>query len=354
VVEGGGTEAACKRRTGLTLGMECGNGPEEQVHGKAKQVDEWELDWDVMEALLEEGDAALEKASADIFLSSPSADSIESAAVPAAFPMDDGTSEDLDHALKCAEWNLRHEASQSSSTIYQTHATSGEGTHNTYTELASATLLANHLDALANRYRSYAPSDVQKQEDVHPLVQKIYDLQNKYVKLIVRLEDECQGLCRGLVYTYVGRSAVEGIPFQHEFQTMRCRGHGQLGLSAELQLKQATIRQMLLDKKQKCLEHFERHVEEEIKEFVNKAGSQADGSQRHISVLERGRTPFKLQALKEWLSIPENFLHPYPDSQVKAQLAEKCGMTYKQVTDWFTNFRLRKWKRIIMSEEEQK
>lgn len=353
-MEGGGTEAVCDRRTGHTLGMECGNGPEQQVLGKAKQVDEWELDWDVMEALLEEGDAALQKASVDIFLSSPSADSIESAAVPAAFPVDDGTSEDLDHALKCAEWNLRHEASQSSSTIYQTHATSGEGTHNTYTELASATLLANHLDALANRYRSYAPSDVQRQEDVHPLVQKIYDLQDKYVKLIVRLEEECQGLCRGLVYTYVGRSAIEGIPFQHEFQPMRCRGHGQLGLSAELQLKQATIRQMLLDKKQKCLEHFERHVEEEIKEFVNKAGSHTDGSQMHTSILERGRTPFKLQALKEWLSIPENFLHPYPDSKVKAQLAEKCGMTYKQVTDWFTNFRLRKWKRIIMSEEEQK
>lgn len=332
--------------------MEFGNGTEEQVHAKTKAPGDWELDWDVMEALLEEGDAALDKASVDIFLSSPSADSIESAAAPATFTADEVTRHEMDHALKCAEWNLQFEASQSSSTLYQADAINGEGTHNAYTDMASATLLANHLDALASRYRSYTPSDGQKQEEVHPLVQKIYELQDKYVKLILKLEEECHGLCRGLVYTYVGRSAVEGIPFHQELQPTFCQGHAQLGLSAELQLKQATIQKMLLDKKQKCLQHFEKHVEDEIKEFMGVAGTQKTEKQRAASMLERGRTPFKLEALKEWLSVPENFLHPYPDSKEKAQLAEKCGMTYKQVTDWFTNFRLRKWKQIIMTEEE--
>jgi len=57
------------------------------------------------------------------------------------------------------------------------------------------------------------------------------------------------------------------------------------------------------------------------------------------------RPPTKLEShatrcLQEWLREHRN--NPYPDNQTKRSLAEKCGITEKQVNTWFTNARARR------------
>jgi len=57
------------------------------------------------------------------------------------------------------------------------------------------------------------------------------------------------------------------------------------------------------------------------------------------------RPPTKLEShatrcLQRWLKEHRN--DPYPDTETKRSLAEKCGITEKQVNTWFTNARARK------------
>ncbi|KAI1533793.1 Homeodomain-containing transcription factor [Pyrenophora tritici-repentis] len=56
------------------------------------------------------------------------------------------------------------------------------------------------------------------------------------------------------------------------------------------------------------------------------------------------RPPTKLEShalrcLREWLH--ENRKNPYPDADTKRSLAQRCGITEKQVNTWFTNARAR-------------
>jgi hypothetical protein len=50
-------------------------------------------------------------------------------------------------------------------------------------------------------------------------------------------------------------------------------------------------------------------------------------------------SPQALSYLREWFNANKD--HPYPSIDTKRMLAQKCGMTEKQVTTWFTNYRAR-------------
>ena len=51
-----------------------------------------------------------------------------------------------------------------------------------------------------------------------------------------------------------------------------------------------------------------------------------------------------VRILKEWMLAPENYDHPWPTEDEKAALADKCGISVRQVTVWLTNGRKRVWK----------
>jgi Homeobox KN domain len=57
----------------------------------------------------------------------------------------------------------------------------------------------------------------------------------------------------------------------------------------------------------------------------------------------RNLCPRATRILKEWMTSPEHFDHPYPDEKEKLELAAKAGITTKQLTIWFTNARKRLW-----------
>lgn len=50
-----------------------------------------------------------------------------------------------------------------------------------------------------------------------------------------------------------------------------------------------------------------------------------------------------VKILKEWMFSPEHIEHPYPTDFEKIQLAEKAGVTKKQLGNWFVNARQRLW-----------
>ncbi|KAE8712656.1 BEL1-like homeodomain protein 11 [Hibiscus syriacus] len=49
--------------------------------------------------------------------------------------------------------------------------------------------------------------------------------------------------------------------------------------------------------------------------------------------------------LRSWLF--EHFLHPYPTDSEKLMLASQTGLTKNQISNWFTNARVRLWKPMI-------
>jgi hypothetical protein len=57
----------------------------------------------------------------------------------------------------------------------------------------------------------------------------------------------------------------------------------------------------------------------------------------------RHMCPRATRVLKDWMTSPEHFDHPYPDDKEKLELAAKAGITTKQLTIWFTNARKRIW-----------
>jgi hypothetical protein len=57
----------------------------------------------------------------------------------------------------------------------------------------------------------------------------------------------------------------------------------------------------------------------------------------------RNLCPRATRILKDWMTSPEHFDHPYPDEKEKLELAAKAGITTKQLTIWFTNARKRLW-----------
>lgn len=319
-----------------------------------------EIDW--CEAMMKQEDRTEEMASfhntlftataeKGSFQSPPSHESSNSADAPFAF---NGGEAILppDFFVQCKKWDLQMEEEDSTSELYITNDLDSGETRMAYTDMAERALLASRLDALASKYRSFVPSPEQKSTTIHPLIQSVYEIQEKYVRLILKLEEECRSLCRGLVYTYMGHSLSQSIPFCQDLEAAKCGRGTDSVLSSELHRKQAAITHMLSLKKQKCLENFGRHVEEEIGRFLARTSHATPRGLNEKPIADPEKTPFKLGPLKEWLAIPQNFLHPYPNSEEKEELAKLCGMTYKQVTDWFTNFRLRKWKQIILTEED--
>jgi len=60
---------------------------------------------------------------------------------------------------------------------------------------------------------------------------------------------------------------------------------------------------------------------------------------------DHGKVDSSTYVLRKWLY--DNVLKPYPDEQQKEELAEKCGMTTKQVSNWFINARVRYWKPMM-------
>ena len=49
--------------------------------------------------------------------------------------------------------------------------------------------------------------------------------------------------------------------------------------------------------------------------------------------------------LMYWVS--DNLMHPFPTYEQKQALAKSTGLTIKQVSDWFCNFRKRKWAHMV-------
>ncbi|KAL0489879.1 hypothetical protein AKO1_006023 [Acrasis kona] len=55
--------------------------------------------------------------------------------------------------------------------------------------------------------------------------------------------------------------------------------------------------------------------------------------------------------LREWFQ--DNIEHPYPTSSDKEELSRKTGLTYLQVSNWFTNSRKRLWVPKLKKQSEQ-
>lgn len=68
------------------------------------------------------------------------------------------------------------------------------------------------------------------------------------------------------------------------------------------------------------------------------ASESEDGSKGNRCLPERA-----IRLLKEWLLSPEHVRSPYPTREERAELAERTGITMKQVAIWFTNARKRVW-----------
>ncbi|KMT02781.1 hypothetical protein BVRB_8g193660 [Beta vulgaris subsp. vulgaris] len=60
---------------------------------------------------------------------------------------------------------------------------------------------------------------------------------------------------------------------------------------------------------------------------------------------QRGFPDKAVAVLRNWLF--EHFLHPYPSDTDKQMLAQKTGLSRSQVSNWFTNARVRLWKPMV-------
>ncbi|GAB4831853.1 hypothetical protein Ancab_005868 [Ancistrocladus abbreviatus] len=60
---------------------------------------------------------------------------------------------------------------------------------------------------------------------------------------------------------------------------------------------------------------------------------------------QRGFPDKAVAVLRTWLF--ENFLHPYPTDSDKQMLAQRTGLSRNQVSNWFTNARVRLWKPMV-------
>lgn len=60
---------------------------------------------------------------------------------------------------------------------------------------------------------------------------------------------------------------------------------------------------------------------------------------------QRGFPDRAVAVLRTWLF--EHFLHPYPSDSEKLMLAQKTGLSRSQVSNWFTNARVRLWKPMV-------
>ncbi|KAL2940460.1 BEL1-like homeodomain protein 9 [Bienertia sinuspersici] len=60
---------------------------------------------------------------------------------------------------------------------------------------------------------------------------------------------------------------------------------------------------------------------------------------------QRGFPDKAVSVLRNWLY--EHFLHPYPSDSDKQMLAQKTGLSRSQVSNWFTNARVRLWKPMV-------
>ncbi len=70
----------------------------------------------------------------------------------------------------------------------------------------------------------------------------------------------------------------------------------------------------------------------------------AGGGRSRATAGSRALPTSAVRILKEWMLAPENYDHPWPTEEEKQQLADKCGITVRQVTVWLTNGRKRVWK----------
>ena len=72
--------------------------------------------------------------------------------------------------------------------------------------------------------------------------------------------------------------------------------------------------------------------------------SSCDADASHVSARLRRRAPLPKAAIdtfETWAR--QNWRHPYPSDESKLRMSEQTGVTVRQVTNWFINFRKRKW-----------
>ncbi|KAK4536637.1 hypothetical protein CDCA_CDCA09G2662 [Cyanidium caldarium] len=72
--------------------------------------------------------------------------------------------------------------------------------------------------------------------------------------------------------------------------------------------------------------------------------SSCDADASHVSARMRRRAPLPKAAIdtfEAWAR--QNWRHPYPSDETKLRMSEQTGVTVRQVTNWFINFRKRKW-----------
>ena len=70
----------------------------------------------------------------------------------------------------------------------------------------------------------------------------------------------------------------------------------------------------------------------------------AGGGRSRATAGSRALPTSAVRVLKEWMLAPANYDHPWPTEEEKQQLADKCGISVRQVTVWLTNGRKRVWK----------
>ncbi|XP_057523085.1 BEL1-like homeodomain protein 9 [Amaranthus tricolor] len=74
-------------------------------------------------------------------------------------------------------------------------------------------------------------------------------------------------------------------------------------------------------------------------------GSASNFLQHPVWRSQRGFPDKAVAVLRNWLF--EHFLHPYPSDTDKHMLAQKTGLSRSQVSNWFTNARVRLWKPMV-------
>jgi hypothetical protein len=79
-------------------------------------------------------------------------------------------------------------------------------------------------------------------------------------------------------------------------------------------------------------------ITEETRKNVEKETTSPNNKKKslHHKTFENGLARIELQS---WLA--KNYYNPYPSSEDYGKLVEKTGLTKKQVTSWFTNYRAR-------------
>lgn len=77
----------------------------------------------------------------------------------------------------------------------------------------------------------------------------------------------------------------------------------------------------------------------------DKGPSSSNFLQHPVWRSQRGFPDKAVAVLRNWLF--EHFLHPYPSDSDKQLLAQKTGLSRSQVSNWFTNARVRLWKPMV-------